>query len=115
LRPPGGIQVVIVPGEGLKPASGSSALIRHSIEWPSIRISSCRHGSRSPAATRIRFHQVEPGDLFRDRMLDLDARVHLHEVEAAARVEQEFDGAGVHVVRLAAERAAARAAPAAPA
>ena len=30
-------------------------------------------------------------------MLDLDARVHLEEVEARRRVEQELAGAGVHV------------------
>ena len=29
------------------------------------------------------FHQIEPGDGFGDRMLDLQARVHLHEPEAA--------------------------------
>lgn len=34
-------------------------------------------------------------------MLDLDARVHLHEVEAAIRVEQELDGAGVDIAHAA--------------
>ena len=34
-----------------------------------------------------------------DAVLHLDARVHLHEVEAAVAVEQELDGAGALVVR----------------
>src|SRR5207244_251421 len=41
---------------------------------------------------------VDPGDHLGDRMLDLHARVHLEEVEAAVRPEQELDGAGVVVV-----------------
>ena len=40
------------PGLGRKPVSGSSALSRASIAQPSRRISSCRSGSGSPAATR---------------------------------------------------------------
>ena len=50
------------------------------------------------------FHQIEPGDRFGDRMLDLQARVHLHEPEAAlfepaAAVGDELDGAGAFVSR----------------
>jgi hypothetical protein len=41
------------------------------------------------------FDQVDPGDLLGDAVLDLDARVHLQEIEgAAARVDHELDGAG---------------------
>jgi hypothetical protein len=39
------------------------------------------------------FHQVHAGHQLRDRMLDLDARVHLHEEELAV-LEQQLDGAG---------------------
>jgi hypothetical protein len=38
-------------------------------------------------------HQVHARHQLRHRMLDLDARVHLHEVEAAVLVEQELDRA----------------------
>ena len=45
------------------------------------------------------FHQIEAGDRFGDRMLDLQPRVHLHEpeaalFEAAGAVGDEFDRAG---------------------
>ena len=41
------------PGLGMKSRAGFSALIRHSIEWPTIRTSSWVKSSASPAATRI--------------------------------------------------------------
>ena len=41
---------------------------------------------------------VDAGDLLGHGMLDLYARVHLHEVEAAVDIEKELDRAGVHVV-----------------
>ena len=49
--------------------------------------------------------QVDAGDHLGHRVLDLDARVHLHEVEAPVAVEQELDRAGVLVAaRARAER-----------
>ena len=42
-------------------------------------------------------HQVDAGHHLGDRMLDLQPRVHLEEVEAAVLVEQELDRAGVGV------------------
>ena len=42
-------------------------------------------------------HQVDAGDQFRDRVLDLDAGVDLDEVEAVSLVHQELAGAGVLV------------------
>ena len=44
-------------------------------------------------------HDVDAGDRFGDRMLDLQARVHLDEIEAAVLV-QEFDGAGAQIAQL---------------
>src|SRR5215475_7950900 len=44
--------------------------------------------------------EVDVGDHFGHRMLDLDARVHLDEVEAAILVE-ELDGADAEIVDLA--------------
>ena len=48
----------------------------------------------------LRLDQVDAGDEFGDRVLDLDARVHLDEVELAVFVHEELDGAGVLVADL---------------
>ncbi len=45
----------------------------------------------------LRDHDVEPGHHLGHRMLDLEAGVHLQEVEVAGGVEQELAGAGVGV------------------
>ncbi len=39
--------------------------------------------------------QIDPGDHFGDRMLDLDPRVHFHEIEAAVLIQQKLDRARV--------------------
>ena len=46
---------------------------------------------------QLRDHQIPLGDLLGDRVLDLDARVHLDEDVLARRVEQELDRARVDV------------------
>ena len=46
---------------------------------------------------QLRLHEVDVGDLLGDRVLDLDARVHLDEDVVAVAVEQELDGARVAV------------------
>ena len=59
----------------------------------------CRLLERQPFArgdTQLPFDEVEPGDHFGDRMLDLQARVHLEEIELGA-VEQELDRAGAAI------------------
>src|SRR5580658_5269058 len=38
-------------------------------------------------------HEVDPGHGLGDGMLDLNARVHLQEIELSLLVEKEFDGA----------------------
>ena len=45
----------------------------------------------------LQVHQVESGDQFGDRMLDLQARIHLEEIEIALLIHQELDRAGVGV------------------
>ena len=49
----------------------------------------------------LRLHEVDVGDLLGDRVLDLDARVHLDEdvlaLALTGGVEQELDGSGVDV------------------
>jgi hypothetical protein len=47
-------------------------------------------------------HDVDPGHELRDRVLDLESRVQLDEVERAVRPEQELEGAGVAVANRAA-------------
>ena len=60
-------------------------------------MSSCASESFSPRGDQqLLAHQVDAGDQFGHRMLDLDARVHLDEVEAAVLV-QELEGAGAAV------------------
>ena len=63
--------------------------------------SSCVIGSGSPAATQqLQLDEVEPRHQLGDRVLDLEAGVHLQEVGlAGVGVEQELHGAGVDVVR----------------
>ena len=38
--------------------------------------------------------EVEPGDKLCDRVLDLETRVHLQEIEVARLIDDELDGAG---------------------
>ena len=55
---------------------------------------------RQPLArcdAQLPLDEIEAGDQFGDRMLDLQARVHLHEIEAPVGADDELDGAGVHV------------------
>ena len=96
--PPGRFSPVMRPGDGVN-VSGFSALMRHSMAWPRHSTGRSRiSASLSPAAMRIwALHQVDAGDHLGDRMLHLDARVHLDEVEVALLIHQEFDGAGVGV------------------
>src|SRR5688500_7728198 len=42
-------------------------------------------------------HEIDTVHELRDRMLHLEPRVHLQEVELTIAVEQEFAGAGIHV------------------
>ena len=74
--------------------------MRHSIAWPCGRQRALRIDVE-PLAARdadLPLHEVDAGHHLRDRMLDLQPRVHLEEVERAILVEQELDRAGVGVV-----------------
>ena len=98
-NPPGTRNRVIVPGVGRKFFSGSSALMRHSMAAPLLadvllperQLLARRHAN-------LRLDQVDAGDHLRHRMLDLDAGVHLDEVEVARRIDDELDRAGVGVL-----------------
>ena len=55
-------------------------------------------GKCPPQATSsCHSHQIDAGDELGDRMLDLQARVHFHEIELLRRVHQELDGARAHI------------------
>ena len=83
--------------------------MRHSIAWPA-GVSRRAGSSVEPLAARdpdLPPHQIDAGHHLGDRMLDLQPRVHLEEVEAAVLVEQELDRAGVGVADRARDAAAA--------
>ena len=64
-------------------------------------MSSCVSDSGAPAAIRIcSMHEVDAGDHLGDRVLDLEPRVHLDEVELAVLVE-ELDRADAAIAELA--------------
>ena len=63
-------------------------------------MSSCASPSGSPRGdAQLQFDEIEPGDRLGDRMLDLQPRVHFHEIEVAAGIEQEFQRAGALVAQ----------------
>ena len=98
--PPGTRNAVIRPGEGAN-VSGSSALIRHSMAWPrKSNLPTAPFECFAGRDTNLRFHQVNLRHHLGDGMLDLNARIHLDEVEIARSVTQEFDGSGVGITDL---------------
>ena len=48
----------------------------------------------------LALHQINICDHFRDRMLNLNARVHLDEVKPSVFVHQKFDCAGICVTDI---------------
>ena len=102
----GGWNVTSRPVVGRKPRNGSSALMRHSIAQPLARDRrACVNGSFSPAATRIICStRSSPVIALGHRMLDLQPRVHLEEVEALVLADDELDRAGRLVVHRLGQR-----------
>ena len=82
-----------LPGQGAN-VSGSSgvdpALDRVTLELEVVLAERDRLSRRDPD---LLFDQVDPGDHLGHRVLDLDPRIHLDEVELARRVEEELDRA----------------------
>jgi hypothetical protein len=76
--------------------------MRASTAQPRGESSSCANGSASPA-------EIDAVDELGDRVLDLQARVHLEEVEAAVLVHDEFDRPRVDVADVARETDGGRA------
>ena len=67
-------------------------MTRHSITCPRSG-GAPRDRQRLPARdTDLLLHQIDAGQHLRHGVLDLDPRVHFHEVVRAVRVEQHLDG-----------------------
>ena len=60
--------------------------------------------ARALGERELRGDQVDAARHLGDRMLDLDARIHLHERHRAVRVDEELDRAGARVPRALADR-----------
>ena len=85
-----------------------------------VRVPARSGSSVEPLASRdanLPSHQIDAGHHLGDRVLDLQPRVHLEEVEPAVLVEQKLDRAGIGVADGARDRGRRRRdrAPAAPA
>jgi len=80
----GGGQEIIRRVFGIQAHFNRMAIERHLILGDRQRFAA-RH-------TNLPRHQIESGDRFGDRVLDLQTRVHLHEEEFAARIQQELHG-----------------------
>ena len=89
---------MIRPGDGRKSWSGSSELIRHSIEWP--RTDDIFLAEREWFAggdLDLLLDQVDAGDHLGDGVFDLDAGVDLDEIEVVVGVDQELARARVDI------------------
>ena len=81
-------------------AGSRAAGLRHTagLRWRGRAASACAHFRRQRLARGdqdLQPHQVEPGDAFGHRMLDLQPRVDFQEVELAVGRQQKLDRAGV--------------------
>jgi hypothetical protein len=82
--------------EGRKPRNGSSALMRHSIDQPlMLDVFLAERQLLAVGDADHLLDEVQPGDELGDRVLDLQAGVHLEEVELLGRAaDHELDRAG---------------------
>ena len=96
--PPGTFQPVMRPGDGAN-VSGFSALMRHSMAWPSELDRQRDHvlKSLSRGDADLRAHQIDARHHLGDGMLHLDAGIDFNEVEIALFIHQEFDRSRVAV------------------
>lgn len=86
------------PGLGVKLLNGSSALIRHSIACPQeldVLLADAQPFARGDPD--LLFDQVEAGHRLGYRVLDLNARIHLHEIEIAVLGVEKLDRSGARV------------------
>ena len=82
----------------MKLFAGSSALMRHSMEWClAISIDEMLGKVLSGGNLDLLLDQVASVDFLGDRMLDLDARVHLHEIEMTVIIHEKLNSARIGV------------------
>ena len=99
--PPGTLNACTTPGDGAN-VSGSSALMRHSIEWPVERhVALLERQALAGRNPDLLLDDVDAGDELGHRVFDLDARVHFEEEEVPLVVEEELERPGVRVLHRA--------------
>ena len=84
------------PGDGAKSAAGSSAF-RAAPRWRAAAWCAPVRDRLTGGDPQLLADEVEPRDELRDRMLHLEPRVQLDEVEIALRPDEELERAGVDV------------------
>ena len=73
--------------------------MRHSIAHPRwLKILLAKRQRRAGRDLDLRLDQIDSGHHFGHRMLDLDTRVHLEEIEIAIGVDQKLDRAGADII-----------------
>ena len=101
--PVGGSNLVTGPGAGRKPRPASSPLMRNSNEWPRGRRVLGDVERLAVGDLELLQHQVDARGLLGDRVLDLQAGVHLEEGDQAVLADQVLDGACAVVAGLLAD------------
>src|SRR5262249_3984245 len=87
-------------GRGREAARGILSVDPHLDRMSATRRLPGERQRRSGGDTDLLAHDVDPGHELAHRMLDLQTRVELDEVEAPVSVEQELERAGVDVADL---------------
>ncbi len=59
--------------------------------------------TRALGNRQLRSHQINARHFLRDGMLDLDARIDLHERHRAVRIDQKLNGSSAFVMRTRAD------------
>ncbi len=87
--------VVILPVSGRNPCVGSSVVMRHCSAAPAqmqVLLLQAEVGEALAGGDpHLALHQVDIGHLFRDRVLDLDARIHLDEDDLAGALPRRLE------------------------
>jgi hypothetical protein len=105
--PLGSAYRVIMPVEGINSLEGSSAQIRASIAHPLKLDILLAKGNLSPSAIRqLKFHQIQAGNHFGDRMLHLKAGIHFKKIKIAVRIHYKLHCPGIDITGF--ERQVAR-------
>jgi hypothetical protein len=98
-----------MPVEGMNALAGSSAQIRASMAHPFRTTWSCPRGQRLAAGdAQLQLHKIETRYHLGDRMLHLQAGIHLKKVEMTLSVQYKLHRTCIHVTGLAGQLASGR-------